>query len=108
MIKLVNNELHLNDGTYYDLNRTSKKRVMQGLDHQLDEASITKKDYVKCVNLLDSITTQEMLEEAIKLYGPGDIVTIMLSQKRDKEVTKEQEKSYKAYKEQSYVSTVCN
>lgn len=108
MIKLVNNELHLNDGTYYDLNKTSKKRVMQGLNHQLKETSITKEDYVKCVNLLDSITTQEMLEEAIKHFGTGDIVTIMLSQKRDKEVSKEQQKSYKAYKEQRYVSTVCN
>lgn len=54
------------------------------------------------------MSTQEMLEEAIKLYGPGDIVTIMLSQKRDKEVTKEQQKSYKAYKEKNYVSIVCN
>lgn len=54
------------------------------------------------------MSTQEMLEEAISHYGPNDIVTIMLSQKRDKEVTKEQQKSYKAYKEQSYVSTVCN
>lgn len=43
--------------------------------------------------------TQEMLEEAIKLYGPGDIVTVMLSQKRDKEVTKEQQRFYKTYME---------
>lgn len=43
--------------------------------------------------------TQEMLEEAINHFGTGDLVTIMLSQKRDKEVTNEQQKFYKAYKE---------
>lgn len=32
------------------------------------------------------MSTQEMLEEAIKLWGMKDIVTIMLSQKRDMEV----------------------
>lgn len=31
-------------------------------------------------------STQVLLEEAIELYGMSDIVTIMLSQKRDKEV----------------------
>lgn len=46
------------------------------------------------------MSTQEMLEEAIRLYGPSDIVTIMLSQQIDKQVTKEQEKRYKKYKEE--------
>ena len=45
------------------------------------------------------MSTQEMLEDAIKHFGTGDIVTIMLSQKRDKEVTEEQQIFYKAYKE---------
>jgi hypothetical protein len=43
--------------------------------------------------------TQELLEMAIAWYGLNDIVTIMLSQQIDKEVTKEQEKRYEAYKE---------
>lgn len=52
--------------------------------------------------------TKQTLEEAISLYGLNDIVTIMLSQQIDKEVTKEQEKRYEAYKEKNYVSTLCN
>ena len=34
--------------------------------------------------------TQQMLEEAINLWGPGDIITKMLSQQRDKEIVNEQ------------------
>ena len=34
--------------------------------------------------------TQEMLEESIKHFGPSDIITKMLSQRRDKEVVEEQ------------------
>lgn len=45
------------------------------------------------------MSTQEMLEKAVNLYGPGDIVTIMLSQKRDKEIEEQQKEIYKAYKE---------
>lgn len=33
---------------------------------------------------------QKMLDEAVEWFGTNDIVTIMLSQKRDKEVIKEQ------------------
>lgn len=52
--------------------------------------------------------TQEMLEESIKHFGPSDIITKMLSQRRDKEVVEEQRKLYESYKENNYVSTVCN
>lgn len=45
------------------------------------------------------MSIQEMLEEAIRLYGPGDIVTKMLSQKRDKEILEQQKEIYKLYKE---------
>jgi len=45
------------------------------------------------------MSTQEMLEEAISLYGPGDKRTLKLSQQRDKEVNKEQQELYKTYKE---------
>ena len=54
------------------------------------------------------MSVQEMLEEAIELFGPNDIVTIMLSQKRDEEVNKEQLEASKGYKEASYVSIVYN
>lgn len=37
-------------------------------------------------------TLQERLEEAIKVYGTSDIVTLMLSQKRDKEIVELQKK----------------
>lgn len=36
--------------------------------------------------------TQLMLDKAIKYWGMSDIVTIMLSQKRDKEIIEEQRK----------------
>ena len=36
------------------------------------------------------ISTQEMLEMAVELYGLDDIVTKMLSIKRDKEIVAEQ------------------
>lgn len=51
---------------------------------------------------------QEMLDEAVKHFGTNDIVTKMLSQKRDKEIVEEQKIIYEAYKENNYVSTVCN
>ena len=47
--------------------------------------------------------TQQMLEEAVKHFGLGDIVTKMLSQKRDKEIAQEQEKIYERYKEKENV-----
>lgn len=52
--------------------------------------------------------TKQMLDEAINHFGVSDIITKMLSQKRDKEVLEEQRKLYEVYKEKAYVSTVCN
>lgn len=52
--------------------------------------------------------THQTLEEAISLYGLNDIVTIMLSQQIDKEVTKEQEKRYEAYKEDKDGLAICS
>jgi hypothetical protein len=54
------------------------------------------------------MSVQEMLEEAISLYGTGDIRTLKSSQQRDKEIVEQQKEIYKTYKEKSYVSTVCN
>lgn len=50
---------------------------------------------------------QGMLEEAITLYGPSDIITKMLSQRRDKEILEEQKKLYKAYKEDFNNGRIC-
>ncbi|MBS5886023.1 hypothetical protein [Clostridium sp.] len=52
--------------------------------------------------------TQIMLEEAIKHFGTSDIITKMLSQKRDKEIEEQQKELYKAYKEKNNVSILCN
>ena len=50
--------------------------------------------------------TQMMLNEAIQCWGMNDIVTIMLSQKRDKEIIEEQRKELdewnKKYNHQLY------
>lgn len=54
------------------------------------------------------MSIQEMLEEAVKHFGTDDIITKMLSQKRDKEIEEQQKELYKAYKEKNYVSIVCN
>lgn len=43
--------------------------------------------------------TQEMLDKAISLYGLGDIRTLKLSRRRDKEVVEQQREIYKEYKE---------
>lgn len=44
------------------------------------------------------MSTQEMLEEAINHFGTDDIITKMLSQRRDKEIVQEQKEIYKKYK----------
>ena len=44
------------------------------------------------------IETQQMLEEAVKHFGTDDIITKMLSIKRDKEIVEEQKEIYKNYK----------
>ncbi|MDU7086162.1 MAG: hypothetical protein E6342_00450 [Clostridium sp.] len=51
---------------------------------------------------------QGMLEEAITLYGPSDIITKMLSQRRDKEILEEQKKLYKTYKEDKDGLAICS
>ena len=45
------------------------------------------------------MSTQEMLEEAVSLFGTNDIITKMLSVKRDKEIVEQQKNIYKKYKE---------
>lgn len=42
---------------------------------------------------------QVKLEQAIDLYGVGDIRTLKLSQQRDKEIIEQQKVIYKTYKE---------
>lgn len=44
------------------------------------------------------MTTQQKLDKAIELYGPGDIRTLKLSKERDKEILEEQKASYERYK----------
>ena len=46
-----------------------------------------------------NMSTEEMLKEAINLWGMEDIVTIMLSQRLDKEVVEKQQKLLKSYRE---------
>ena len=41
-----------------------------------------------------NMSTEEMLVEAINLWGMEDIVTIMLSQRLDKEVVEKQQELY--------------
>lgn len=53
------------------------------------------------------MSTQEMLEEAVKHFGTSDIITKMLSQRRDKEILEEQKKLYKAYKEDFNNGSIC-
>ena len=49
------------------------------------------------------MTVQKMLEEAIKLFGLNDEVTVLLSQKRDKQIVEVQKLKYEDYKkEESY------
>ncbi|MGG7215410.1 hypothetical protein ACQPUY_17720 [Clostridium nigeriense] len=43
--------------------------------------------------------TQQMLEEAVKHFGTDDIITKMLSIKRDKEIEVEQRLIYERYKQ---------
>ncbi|GAB6169669.1 hypothetical protein JCM1393_25180 [Clostridium carnis] len=45
--------------------------------------------------------TQIMLDEAIKHFGTSDIVTIMLSNRRDKEVAEEQKMKYEKWKREN-------
>jgi len=45
------------------------------------------------------MTTQELLEMAIACYGLDDIVTKMLSIKRDREIAAEQKAIYERHKQ---------
>lgn len=45
--------------------------------------------------------TQKMLDEATIIYELDDIVTIMLSRKRDKEIEIEQRRRYDKWKEKN-------
>lgn len=56
----------------------------------------------------EKMSTQKMLEEALIYFGAEDIVTIMLSHKRDKEVAEEQKKIFESYKESNNVLIICN
>lgn len=44
------------------------------------------------------MSIQDKLEQAIDLYGIGDVRTLLLSEARDKEIVEEQKKLYEAYK----------
>ena len=46
------------------------------------------------------MTVQKMLEEAIKLFGLNDEVTVLLSQKRDKQIVEVQKLKYEDYKKE--------
>lgn len=43
------------------------------------------------------MSVQQMLEEAINVFGLSDEITILLSQKRDKEIVELQNKRYKEW-----------
>jgi len=57
-LNITNNELHLKDGTFYDLSTTGDKRVLQGLKLQLEDGSLTQSDYDECINLIKSNNKQ--------------------------------------------------
>ena len=46
------------------------------------------------------MTVQAMLEESIELFGINDEVTILLSQKRDKQIFEVQKLKYEDYKKE--------
>ncbi|OSA98149.1 UNVERIFIED_ORG: hypothetical protein B2H98_05520 [Clostridium botulinum] len=92
MIRIINNTLYLNDGTFYNLSNTSKKRVLQGLNSQLQEGSLTKTEYDQCLELISISKKEELknLEEVCKPvvdylkknYDPHCTVVITDSQMR--------------------------
>ncbi|NFS61085.1 hypothetical protein FDF00_09010, partial [Clostridium botulinum] len=68
MIRIINNELCLNDGTFYNLSNTSKERVLQALNSQLQEGSLTKAEYNQCLELISMSKKEELkkIEEVCK------------------------------------------
>lgn len=69
MIRIINNTLYLNDGTFYNLSNTSKKRVLQGLNSQLQEGSLTEAEYNQCLELI-SISKKEELKKLEEVCKP--------------------------------------
>lgn len=43
------------------------------------------------------MSVQQMLEESINRFGPNDMVTVLLSQKRDEEIVELQNQRYKEW-----------
>lgn len=43
------------------------------------------------------MSIQQMLEESINRFGPNDMVTVLLSQKRDEEIVELQNQRYKEW-----------
>lgn len=43
------------------------------------------------------MSIQNMLEKAVETYGLSDIATIMISQRRDKEIVEEQKRRFKEW-----------
>lgn len=43
------------------------------------------------------MSIQNMLEKAVETYGVSHIATIMISQKRDKEIVEEQKRRFKEW-----------
>ena len=47
------------------------------------------------------MSNKKMMEEALEHYGPGDLITIMLSQRLDKEIVEEQRRIAECQKQAS-------
>jgi hypothetical protein len=52
MIRLEDGKLHLNDGTFYDLEKSGLRRVLKGLKFQLQDREITHSEYKECIELI--------------------------------------------------------
>lgn len=74
MVKLKGNELILDNDTFYDLSKISITRVVQGLNFQLNEGSLTKNDYEQCINLLE---VYEQKEIALKLLKDSEGILVI-------------------------------
>lgn len=49
-------------------------------------------------NGVESVSVQEMLNEAVEIYSLSDEATIKLSKKRDKEIVEQQRNIYEEWK----------
>jgi polyhydroxyalkanoate synthesis regulator phasin len=61
MIKVEDGKLLLNDETYYDLKTTTLNRIKQGVDAQLEDGSLTKEEYNKCIELVNAFSKETEL-----------------------------------------------